>query len=386
MRWKQLKQWLVLQKEYDRVWTQVRTEADLIMHGISCAKHIIDAATQSASQYRSTRDALRKARLEEKAAQERERKRKEKEDEREEKKRLKKEERDMQKASKKAEKQAEKEKEQAEAEAAEEAEDGDDNANGKRKARRVRGAEELEPSDYPVLLNRIGGCEMKVETEMKAFLEACLLGLPVVWRSRRSLIKKVLDECGSFEGKKSQNINQGLQADLRSFISEFAGLCEKEPEKVKSTRAVSEASQEARMALSMDASLVALLEEKVQAGEKLPDACVLEYDDIAAELQTITDRMQEPEEKEGTKTKEKEGTKIKVNHQANQELQLWKALQMVGFRKGASFDGVMSGLYPHMIYQTEGSRAISIVSVEDATSQTHLAMFIYYHSFCFDFN
>ena len=290
-------------------------------------------------------------------------KRKEKEDEREEKKRLKQQERETQKASKLAQKQRERE-EAAAAEAAEE--DGaEENVNCKRKQRRVRGADELEPSDHPVLVNRFGGCEMEVESDMKTFLEACLFGLPVVWRSRRSVIKRVLDEDGSFEAKKAQNTNQALQADLKSFISEFATICEQDPSKVKSTRAVSEASQEARAALSMDSCVTALLEEKVHAGETLPCACVCEHEDIVAELQAVKDRL---------KGSDPEGKP--VNHQADQELKLWKNLQMVAFQKSKSFDGVMSGLYPHMLYQTEGSRAISIVSIEDASSPTHLAMFL----------
>ena len=52
--------------------------------------------------------------------------------------------------------------------------------------------------------------------------------------------------------------------------------------------------------------------------------------------------------------------------QASTEHQLWENLQMVAHQKGKSYDGVMSVFYPHMLFQLEGSRAISVVSISDA--------------------
>lgn len=108
--------------------------------------------------------------------------------------------------------------------------------------RKVKGFEELEISDY-----RIGSL-MQVVGEMGKFL----------WRSKRSQINKTLEFDGSLTAKVT---NQIMQTDVKEFISEFANVCEKEPEKVKSTRLASKETQGAHETLSLDSAFQSALEK-----------------------------------------------------------------------------------------------------------------------------
>ena len=226
-------------------------------------KHIIAAAMQSSSQYRSTREALRKARIEEEAAVAKEAKRQAQEKEKEMKRKRQAEEREDKKSQKKEEKERESRRQKEEDEGGQDDKHEEDDDGGRKTSRRkVKGFEELDISDFPILVNRFPDYEMQIENEMDGFLQACLRGLPVVWRSKRPQIKKILESDGNgYSSKQAQATNQIIQNDLKEFISEFANVCEREPEKVKSTRLPSTEAQGAHEALSLDFAVQGALEK-----------------------------------------------------------------------------------------------------------------------------
>ena len=57
--------------------------------------------------------------------------------------------------------------------------------------------------------------------------------------------------------------------------------------------------------------------------------------------------------------------------QLNKEVGMYKLLHQIGFKKGELYSGYMQGMWPHVLYQQEGSRAVAFVSVDDAL-QLHL--------------
>lgn len=325
---------------------QVKKEAINHLTALETFKHIVEAAAGSATQYRSIREALRKARVQENQAAEREKKRKEKEAETERKKAAAAEARAKKKAAEKAAKAAR---------AAEEAEDDDDEAGAdagprKKKARRGRGVDEIGESDFPVIANRFTDFEMPVVSTHEEFVKLCVSGKPAIWRSKRLLVKQVLEMDGEYDQKSATNTNLAISAELKAFISEFAGLAESDPNKTKHTKIISEQIQMATEALSMDLCFQQHLDDN-------PDhvrAHVCPRADVTEELERLKQEIED-----------KDGDNQRAVHQAGQELNLFRLLQMVGFARGKSHDGVLSGLYPHLLYQMEGTRVIATVDIVD---------------------
>ena len=314
--------------------------------------------------------------MEEQQALEKEKIRQKKEAERAETKRKNQVERDRKKAIKVAEKaekaKAAKEKKQAEEEDAENKTDDDADGEGggvrprKRQVRRVRGFEELGETDHPVLVNRFAEFEMNIVTELPDFLDACLKGEPVVLRARRSPVKKIL-EYVSFDPKTAMSQNTRLMAEMKDFISEFAGICEQDPNKLKYTKAASEEAQNIAEALGLDVALQDHLEKLVKdqgpgTGADSTQACLVDRGDFATLMDS---RVKACKDKCQAENAGKDTLAGKEAHQASQELALWSQLQLIGHQKGKQYDGVIGGFFPNIQYQMEGSRAVAIVSMRD---------------------
>ena len=245
------------------------------------------------------------------------------------------------------------------ARAAEEAEDDDDEGEAnaatnvgprRKKARRCKGVDEIGESDFPVIANRFTDFEVPVVSDHEEFVKLCVSGKAAIWRSKRLLIKHVLELDGGFDQKLATNTNLAIAAESKNFISEFAALAESDPNKTKHTKIVSEQMQVATEALSMDLCFQQHLDDTPD----LRKAYVCPRADVIEELERLKQVIEE-----------KDGDNQRAVHQAGQELNLFKLLQMIGFARGKSHDGVLSGLYPHLLYQMEGTRVITIVDIVD---------------------
>ena len=345
--------------------SKVKNEAKLHLSALAIGKHIAEAAYDSATQYRSNREALRKARQAEAIAQEKEAKRQKKEQAAEEKRKLKETEKEEKKQEKKREKEEQQKRAAEEADAADEADDDNDDDEGgrKRKKRRVRGAiDEITDMDHPVLANRFSGFEAETTSSMTEFLARCLQGDPVVWANKRSQVKKLLDQSFHFDAKTSASTNMAMAAEVKDVTSKFAEIVESDPNKVKHTDVVSEQTRVAGEALNLDINLQELLENMYNDGSgksRRPHTCVLERDAMKAALEA---KLKDAENAAQATAAEASATAVRY---AKQELTLYSSLQVQSFQKGKQHDGVMSGLFPHFIYQMEGTRVMAICSIRD---------------------
>lgn len=355
----------------------MKKDAETHLSALQIAKHIVDAAHQSSCQYKSIRNALKKARRDEAIAEEREIKRKKKEEESERKREEKAQERALIKEKKLEEKRA-KQKEQEEAEneddqqGEEEGEDGEKDGEGrKRKKRRVKGAiDEITDADYPCLANRFSGFEAEIADSLDAFSHACLRGRPVVWSNKRSQIKKLLDLSFDFDVKTAGNTNTALVSELKQFTSNFAEVVEGDENKIKSTQVTSEQTQPATVALSLDFQFGEALEHVLNgsvSGEdvlKYRNTHVLDREEL---LNALSSKLDEIQRSAPPAPESKEAANAAALNQAQQELNLYKFMQMVGFARGKQHDGVLSGLFPHLLYQMEGTRVITTCSMLDVS-------------------
>lgn len=363
---------------------EVKKDAEIHLSALQIAKHIVDAAHQSSCQYKSIRNALKKARRDEALAEEREVKRKKKDEETERKREEKAKERALIK-EKKAEEKLAKQKEQEEAEEEDDQqgegegeEDGERDGDGrKRKKRRVKGAiDEITDADFPCLANRFSGFEADVADSLEAFSRACLLGRPVVWSNKRSQIKKLLDLSFDFDAKTASNTNTALVSELKQFTSNFAEAVEGDPSKIKSTLLTSEQTQCATVALSLDFQFREALEHILNGNVSKDDfwkyqhTHVLDREDLVnaltSQVDTISSQESALQGEKNTATAEKQQVTAALR-QAQQELSLYKCIQMVGFARGKQHDGVLTGLFPHLLYQMEGTRVITTCSILDVS-------------------
>ena len=362
----------------------MKKDAEIHLSALHIGKNIVDAAHQSASQYKSIRNALKKAKRDETLAEEREAKRKKKDEESARKKEVKAKERAEIKQQKLEEKHA-KQQEQAAAAAEEDddhQEDGEDERDGdgrKRKKRRVKGAvDEITDADYPCLANRFSGFEAQVADSLEAFSQACLLGHPVVWSNKRSQIKKLLDLSFDFDSKTSASTNTALVSELKNFTSSFAEVVEGDPNKVKSTQLTSDQTQSATVALSLDFQFREALETIINGNLSKDDTlnyrhtCVLDREELINALSSKLEVVQGSAQ-EGDAGEARPNTP--ALRQAQQELNLYKSIQMVGFARGKQHDGVLSGLFPHLLYQMEGTRVITTCSILDVSFSVYQVSF-----------
>ena len=341
------------------------------------ALDLIEAAQQSAQQYMSTRQALIKARKDEESAKQKEKTRQEKQaklqKEREAKAKVAAEKREERKKQ-----QEEQKREQAEKDNTGEGDGGCENGAdgegeggdagdesatkktpGSSNRRRGRGGNEMGSDDLPVLANRFQDHDIPTFSELKGFVKAMLKGTPALWRARRPPLKKVLQDSGMSQ-KVSQNMAIQMGTELKQFISDFAQKCNDDPDKVKSTHPLSEPIQDTRNSLSFEHEACAALELQAQLeqkGEPTEDlncaSCVLERDVFLDEFDEVSKAIQ-------IRAANVEMAKKTIE----QERLLWGKAQLVAQQHGKTFTGVISGLFPHVIYQCEGTKAMAMVSIQ----------------------
>ena len=311
------------------------------------ALDLIEAAQQSAQQYMSTRQALIKARKDEESAKQKEKTRQEKQEklqkEREAKAKVAAEKREERKKQ-----QEEQKREQAKKDNTGEGDGGCENGadgegeggdagdesatkknQGSSNRRRGRGGNEMGSDDLPVLANRFQDHDIPTFGELKGFVK--------------------------------QNMAIQMGTELKQFISDFAQNCNDDPDKVKSTHPLSEPLQDTRNSLSFEHEACAALELQAQLeqkGEPTEDlncaSCVLERDVFLDEFDEVSKAIQ---------IRAANGEMAKKT--IEQERLLRGKAQLVAHQHGKTFTGVISGLFPHVIYQCEGTKAMAMVSIQD---------------------
>lgn len=340
------------------------------MRTVTTARHFIDAAHQSASQYKSTREALRKARLEEQRAHEREKKKREKEFERAKAKEKTAEDRKRKKAEKDAAKAA-----TAAAEAERKANENE-REDSTAARRRGKGSAELTNEDLPILVNRYGQ-EVPVVDTMEKICASSLTCDPVIWRARRLPLKKILESSG-LSSKNATNANMMLQAELKGFISESAERFENDPAKSKCTKCCSDQAQAINEALTFEYAIRQAWDEAANDSEAIQarEPCLVVE---RPELQQAMDRIVAETEIKAAKA-QADGNPpdpCAVAHASasRQEATSFSKLHMLALRKGSTFSGVMPGLFPHLIFQSEGNRAMALVAIAEVTQNCILCFY-----------
>lgn len=341
------------------------------------ALDVAEAAVQTASQYSSTMQALQKARKEEKKAYEKDQARRKKELEAQKSRELK----AAAKAQKKAEAKAAAEAKNKKAGEGEGESTGDedpgemevegtqgdaegDNQQRKKPAarRRGRGGSELTDDDLPVLVNRFPDQAIPVYDSVEGLLKAMTRGSPAIWRARRAPLKKIFQDEG-LQAKDAQNMVIQLGSELHSFIALFAEKCNENPEQVKSTHGLTEQVQHCKQLLALEVQLCQLIEkEHAKAAAGTHDgstanlACtVIDKDSFLQEFEVAANQVALAAPMADTEK------------MASQEREMWCQAQMVAHQRGKTWSGVLSGLYPHLVYQSEGTRAIALVPIQDVT-------------------
>ena len=226
------------------------------------ASSIIDGALQAGKQARQNRHALRQARVEEQAEKNREQLRIQKEAEKRQKQEAQRAKRDEEKALKKAAAEAAKAKKAQEKAAQPKV----PKAKAKGAARRRgRGHDELVEGDAGCLVNWLPNFECPVVDSYQKLLEGMVQGIPTIWRARRPPFRKVLEMDGGItEAKELNHACAKLHAERQAFTSEFAQLCESEPDRTKKTKNAPAELQAFTEALTMDGLMQALLEEQIE--------------------------------------------------------------------------------------------------------------------------
>lgn len=325
-------------------YAKVQAEAHDHIVGLDIAKNLAEAALQSSRQCRQTRTALKKARAEEQAMKDREIARQKKEAEARLKREAEKEKKDREKEEKRRQKEEDK-KRKREEEKATEAE----NVNAD-KRRRGRGTEEIGEADWPILSSRFSKHEIHVFDELKRFAESFIDGFPSIWRARRSHVKKVLEAHDTYDAKSTTSASMLLKAEFKQYLSKFAEKCSSDKDVIKSPAQVSEQCQEHAPPLRLDQAVLEYLEHLAQ--QSRPAQCVVLdeslveplLDDSLANIQFV-DAM--------------------AKSKAECEVAFYRNLHLVGFQHGKCFSGLMQGLWPHLMYQMEGTRAMCFASFED---------------------
>ena len=320
------------------------------------AQSIADGAAQAGKQARQDRRALKQARADEEAAKEREQKRMEKEAARKRKAEEAKAKKDMEKEQKKqaaAQLKAKKDKEKKQAAAAKKQE-----GKGKQASRRRgRGADELNESDPACLLNWLAEFEAPVVEQLDDFLAGVAQGVPTVWRARRIPLRRVMEGAGTHDSKELNAACTRLHAEKMAFISEFAQVCEAEPDRIKKTKPCSEDLQEHTEALSMDNLVAGFLEKQaVNRTLDIPPCMVMERAHVEDYFSKVREELEAkyPDSPELQKNCDAEGSgRSKLN--------------LIGMQRGKWFAGVIGGLYPHLSYQLQGTRAVALASIRDVT-------------------
>ena len=323
------------------------------------AQKLVDAAWQSCTQFRQTRDALRKARVEEAKALESERKRKEKEAQAEKVREEKRAQKEAAKAAKAAKAASEKPQDdaapanaEAEAEAAE---------DPKRKPRRRgKGLDELGDSDAPVLRHRFPDHEAAVYEGLEDWLECVGAGKPCIFRSRRSSLKKVLSSSTTLDQRDAKSANVQLQAEIKKFLADFVEKIQQEPSSSKVSKAASSVLQAVLPDLALDSTIRHLVEEEANAQgaqeenapEDWPPKLCMDRADFLEMLEHTAFEIK----KDFPSEQDWKGVL--------QDVGIFKVITLVACPHGSFWSGVIQ--YPHFHYQMEGSRVMAMASIPDA--------------------
>ena len=332
------------------------------MKSIDAAKSLGDAALQSAKQCLATRNALRQARLDEQNEAEKEKIRIAKAAEAAEKKRVLQKEKNEEKERKRLEKEAQKQQKEEKRKQDKEKEKEADDADKQKGRRRGRGSDELvDGVDPACLTNKFTDCEVRVVDSQEEFAKSMIWGSPVVWRARRPPFKKVLQSCSpSMPSKELNSACTLLQAEWKSFLSKFAEEVAADQSIVKRNKSCSAEVQGFREALSFDRHVAAHKETELVN----PDPTSDDDDDLGhcvvmeeAVLKEQLDKFRDSHK----------GAQDEIMKRMQHEVSMYSTLHMVGQNKGKVFSGHFGGLYPHVVYQLEGTKAIALVRASEVS-------------------
>lgn len=338
------------------------------MLAIENAKQLAEAGAQSAKQCMSLRVALRQARHDEQVAREKEatrlqrlKKAREEKERKDEEKALKKEQAQLAKMEEKKRKAEEKK---------QKADENPDDEQKTRQRRRGRGADELiEGTDAPCLVNRFPSMEVPACKDSEEFLTLMLKGLPATWRAKRPPFKRILESSGfSEDSKVLANAATLIQTEWKAFMSSVAEEAQKNPELIKRNKSCSSEVQAFRESLSLD-----VLAERVHESY-LEGSAAADSDDFECTVmeESVIKEFLNKFSVEKKKQLSEEDAKKMLN-----EINMYTTLHMVGMPQGKVFAGTFGGLFPHLVYQMEGVKAISLVRASDVASD------VFNHSFSF---
>lgn len=343
---------------------------------VNLAHKLIDAAWQTCSQIKSTREALRKARMEERKRQDAEQKRQKKEiaaaKVREEK-RIK---READKAAKAAAKAKDKKNvpvihdddgdhdEAAQVEDNQEevpGEEGKEKNQKRQFRRRGKGADEVGDADPLVLRTRFPSHEAMVSESFSGWLESVVQGQVSVFRCRRSAMKKVLTESDALTESDVKAANLQLLSEQKKFLADFVALLEQNPDKTKTSRPTSEAIQMILADMALDYTIQSTVDNINSDATRDDSALPIMHIDRESFQKVLGNSLE-------TCKSEFRGEPEQIRMQetlAAQEVLNYKQLQFVGFRH----QKVWSGMFPyaHFQYQLEGSRVLAVASVHDVS-------------------
>ena len=192
------------------------------------------------------------------------------------------------------------------------------------------------------------------------FVEQCLAGVPVIWRAKRPPFKRVLEAHDDYTSKQAVAGSTAMQAAAKEYTEEFAQILEREPEAIKKTKRAGDGVQEHVEALSLEQKAIAVLEREAENPSlDLDEFCmIMEREELKHMIQHVVDDVS-TNHQSGSKADEE------VVHKAKNDQMLYENVQLLGFAKGKSFSGIMSGLYPHLMYQFDGTRVIALVDMAD---------------------
>ncbi len=186
-------------------------------------KEVADAALQAAVQFKASRVAMDKARAEETANQAKEEIRLAKE----EKKQQLKLEKDKEKAAQKEKTRLERESRKKDKENADDKEgksedDKADKDKDSKTTRRGKGLNELGEGDPAVLTSKFPNNQVNVYNDLEDFVLGLCDGVPAIWRLKRSLVKKILEQVPDISRTELSTMNRTFLNEIDSFISDFA--------------------------------------------------------------------------------------------------------------------------------------------------------------------
>ena len=330
------------------------------MKPLDTAKHLADAAIQSAKQCLSTRAALRQARIDEQNEMEKERVRLEKEKAAQEVKEKKKVAKEIEQGRKReaaaAKKQAKAEQKRKEKEQAAAEDNGPKKKDTER--RRGRGADELvDGDDPPCLTNRFVCAEIPTIDDMEAFAAFLVHGVPVLWKARKPPMKKVIEQHGEITDKKElANAATLIASEWKAFLSNLAEEAAVDSSLKKKNKSCTLELQGFRDALTLDSQVQAFLEKEIAEPTTSFDPRLVMQRGVLKEYMA-----------EFTAAPELQAIDEESRKRMQQEISMYDVFHLVGMPKGQSFAGTFGGLFPHLYYQLEGTKAVSMVSAADAS-------------------